>query len=136
MGRSVRLWDDTRDALLRELWEREPRVLVKDIRAAVSAVSAHLGAIKYDNAVTKRAGGLGLSASRVERRRRFRRVALGEDGSARFSDYLMDEAARRAVTPLGLLGRLLRVIDRDRMVDAVLDDSHSIAPRAAARTDA
>lgn len=137
MNRPVTLWDAARDELLRDTWVREPRVLVKDIRASLNSVSTHLRPITYDNAVTHRAAHLKLDMKRVERRRR-RGVSTYEGGGlgVRLSEYFEEAAARRAMTTLGLAEKLLRVVDRDRMVDAVLDDSHSIAPRPAARATA
>ena len=105
------MWTVVQDARLREMWDRG------DTCAAIGTVLGFTG-----QGVSQRAQALDLPL------RRYRRSPMWKDGDLR---YLAVEAEKRGVSIYVLRARIIQTVLRDRMIDAVLDDQHSIAPSTA-----
>jgi hypothetical protein len=109
----VSAWTVTQDDRLREMWERGDTC---DVIGAEFSCSATW--------VSKRAQELNLPP------RRQKRSPMWGDDDLR---YLRVEAERRGISTYMLRTRIIQVVLRDRMIDAVLDDQKEPWPESAAK---
>jgi hypothetical protein len=108
------MWTVTQDDRLRELWATG---------ATCAAIGAEIGFT--GQGVSQRAQALDLPT------RRYRRSPMWEDGDLR---YLAKEAEKRGISIYVLRSKIIQIVLRDRMIDAVLDDQKEPWPESAAKS--
>ena len=111
-------WTPARDEKLKQLWPNR--------ELTVSMIAAELA---MDSAVDSRV----LSGASISFRAKYlslppRNIRRNISASSPSVGYMTQEAAKRGITVTELVRRVMATVQKDKLVGAILDDEHSIAP--------
>lgn len=115
-------WTPARDEKLKLLWSQQDKNL-QTIALELSTLSVIDCRVLSGASISSRAKYLKLSPRHFGNKKRF----SGTDSTT----YMMNEAKKRGIPLTELVRRIMATVQSDKMVDAILDDQHSIAPLSA-----